>query len=113
MSSEINWQPEWDAALKTAQTAQKPIILEFYMDSCGHCARLHKETHPDPQVIAAVNNRFIAVRLEGRGHMDLVKKYEVRGAPTTIIFAADGKELHRFAGFLPPAEYLLELAKIN
>jgi uncharacterized protein len=113
MSSDINWQSDWDTASKVAQTAQKPILLELYMDTCGHCARLHKETHPDPQVSATVNSKFIAVRLEGRSHMDLVKKWEVRGAPTTIIFSADGKELHRFAGFLPPEEYLQELAKIS
>jgi thioredoxin-related protein len=113
MSSEINWQPDWDAALTDAQASQKPILLELYMNGCGHCAHLHKETHPDPQVIAAVNAKFIAVRLEGPSHMDLIKKYEVRGAPTTIIFSADGKELHRFAGFFPPTEYLQELAKIS
>jgi thioredoxin-related protein len=43
--------------------------------------------------------------------MDLVQKLEVRGAPTTLVFSPEGKELRRFAGFFPPAEYLLELEK--
>lgn len=70
-----------------------------------------RETHPDPAVAAALNDRFIPVRLEGRNHMDLVQKMGVRGAPTTIIFSPDGQEVHRIIGFHPPAEYLQELAK--
>lgn len=60
---------------------------------------------------AALNDRFIPVRLEGRGHMDLVQQMGVRGAPTTIIFTPDGQEKHRFIGFYPPDEYLQELEK--
>jgi thioredoxin-related protein len=72
---------------------------------------LVRETHADPQVALALNTRFIPVRLEGRQHLDLVQQYGVRGAPTTLIFSPEGKELHRFAGFQPPSEYLAELEK--
>jgi thioredoxin-related protein len=61
----------------------------------------------------ALNERFIPVRLEGRSHMDLVQKYEVRGAPTTLLFSPDGQEKHRFVGFQTAEEYLQELAKIS
>jgi len=43
--------------------------------------------------------------------MDLVQQWGVRGAPTTLVFNPEGKELHRFMGFLEPAEYLKELSK--
>jgi hypothetical protein len=62
-------------------------------------------------VIKKLDNDFVPVRLEGREHMDLVQKYEVRGAPTTIIFAPNGQEKHRFVGFKDPQEYLQELEK--
>ncbi len=70
-----------------------------------------RETHQDPTVIQAVNGRFIPVRLEGRGHMDLVQKYEVRGAPTTLLFSPEGQEKYRFVGFQTAQEYLKELDK--
>jgi len=72
---------------------------------------LVRETHQDPAVIKALNERFIPVRLEGRSHMDLVQKLEVRGAPTTLLFSPDGREKHRFVGFMAPQEYLKELEK--
>lgn len=43
--------------------------------------------------------------------MELVQKWGVRGAPTVLVFSPDGKEVHRFVGFLEPAEYLKELTK--
>jgi thiol:disulfide interchange protein len=72
---------------------------------------LVRETHQDPEVVKALNERFIPVRLEGRGHMDLVQKLGVRGAPTTLVFSPDGQEKHRFVGFMAPKEYLQELEK--
>lgn len=69
------------------------------------------ETHRDPAVVQAPNERFIPVRLEGRNHMDLVRQFQVSGAPTTLLFSPDGQEKHRFPGFYPPGDYLKELAK--
>ncbi|MDI6854315.1 MAG: thioredoxin fold domain-containing protein [Deltaproteobacteria bacterium] len=70
-----------------------------------------RETHADEKVAQTLNNSYIPVRLEGRGHMELVQKMGVRGAPTTLIFSPDGQEKHRFTGFQTPEEYLQELAK--
>ena len=43
--------------------------------------------------------------------MDLVQKYEVRGAPTTLMFSPDGQEKYRFVGFQSAEDYLKELEK--
>ncbi|OPX20003.1 MAG: hypothetical protein BZ151_06240 [Desulfobacca sp. 4484_104] len=111
--SEINWLPDWQTGLTQAQADNKPLLLELYMDGCPHCARLHKETHTDPQVIEEINNRFIPVCLEGRGHMDVVRKFDVKGAPTTLILSSQGEEQRRIVGFHPPADYLKELAAVS
>lgn len=106
MTAVVYWRDNWEAALKEAQQQNRPLALELYLEGCPHCARLARETHTDQTVAAALNTRFIPVRLEGRHHMDLVRQLEVPGAPTTLIFSPEGKELHRFAGFMNPQEYL-------
>jgi hypothetical protein len=111
MEAVVYWRDSWNTALEEAKKANLPLVLELYMEGCPHCMRLHRETHTDQAVAAALNTRFIPVRLEGRGHMDIVKQFKVTGAPTTLVFSSDGKELHRFAGFFPPQEYLKELEK--
>ncbi|MEW6387497.1 MAG: thioredoxin family protein [Thermodesulfobacteriota bacterium] len=111
MSELIEWRDNWEAALAEAKAAQRPLLLEIYLEGCPHCRRLAQETHGDAAVAAAVNQRFLPVRLEGRQHMDLVQKLGVRGAPTTLLFSPQGEERHRFSGFYPPSEYLKELEK--
>jgi uncharacterized protein YyaL (SSP411 family) len=108
---EINWRDDWDSTLELAQKENRRILLELYMDGCPHCMRLHNETHTDDQVAQEVNSKFIPVKLEGRQHMDIVKKFNVTGAPTTLLFEPDGKEVNRFAGFYSPSEYLEQLRK--
>jgi thioredoxin-related protein len=107
----VNWRADWEAAQVEARKTGRHLLLELYMETCPHCQRLHRETHSDAAVVSHLSEHFIAVRIEGRSRMDLVQKLNVTGAPTTLIFSAEGKELHRFAGFLPPREYLLELKR--
>jgi uncharacterized protein YyaL (SSP411 family) len=109
MADTILWRGNWEEALEEAKKAGQPLLLELYLEGCPHCQRLDRETHADKTVAQTVTERFIPVRLEGRGHMDLVKKLGVTGAPTTLIFSPEGKELRRFAGFLAPPEYLQEI----
>jgi thioredoxin-related protein len=108
---EINWRDNWDSALEEAKKENRRVLLELYMDSCPHCTHLHTETHVDEGVIQEVNAKYIPVRLEGRSHMDIVKKFSVTGAPTTLVFSPEGKELHRFPGYYAPSDYLKELGK--
>ncbi len=113
MSSQINWQGDLAAAQVEAQKAGKPVLLELFMQGCGHCARLHSETHGDEGVVKAVNSGFVAVKLDGMANMEIVKKFNVKGAPTTIILSPEGQEKGRFAGFYPPEEYLKQLASFS
>jgi thiol:disulfide interchange protein len=106
---EINWRDDWNSALQEAKKENRRVLLELYMDGCPHCMRLHNETHADAGVVQEVNSQYIPVRLEGRSHMDIVKQFNVTGAPTTLVFGADGKELHRFPGFYSPLDYLKQL----
>jgi thiol:disulfide interchange protein len=72
---------------------------------------LVRETHQDPAVVQALNDTFIPVRFEGRAHMDLVQQFQVKGAPTTILFSPNGDEKLRIVGFQTAEEYLKELSQ--
>ena len=32
MATEINWRADWSAALEEAKKANRPLVLEFYME---------------------------------------------------------------------------------
>jgi len=113
MTESVQWRDNWETAREEASQAKHPLVLELYLEGCPHCLQLARETHTDAKVAAALNERFIPVRMEGRSHMDLVRQLNVPGAPTTIIFSPEGQELHRFSGFMPPAEYLVQLLRFG
>lgn len=110
MPEEIHWRSDWPAALNEAKTANLPLVLEIYLEGCPVCGRLARETHTDPGVIKALNERFIPVRLEARKHLDLAQDLNVTAAPTTLRFSPEGKETGRVVGFQSPEEYLTALA---
>ena len=111
MTAAVYWRDNYEAAQKEAKEANHPLVLELYMEGCSHCQRLHQETHTDQAVAAALNTRFIPVHLEWRSHLEVVRQFKLIGAPTTLVFSSEGRELHRFPGFYPPADYLKELER--
>ncbi|MEJ2070746.1 MAG: thioredoxin family protein [Syntrophobacterales bacterium] len=111
MSKSIQWRTDWQEALDEAQKTNLPLALEFFMEGCPACGRLTRETHLNQDVVNALNNRFVPVRLEARDHMDLVEQYQVTATPTILLFSPAGEEKHRFDGFQTGEEYLKELTK--
>ncbi len=101
MTAAVYWRDSWDAALKEAKEANKPLVLELYLEGCPHCMRLDKETHPDQAVATALNTRFIPVRLEGRSHMEIVKQFNVTGRPLPWSFPRMERNCIVFPVFTP------------
>ena len=112
MSEGINWRSDLQAAMAEAQAAQRPVVLEFYLEGCPHCAHLAKDTHSNPQLAQYLNEKFIPVRLEARGYTDLAQQWGVRAVPAGIFLSPQEQELGRFDGFLTAEQYLQELEKI-
>jgi thioredoxin-related protein len=111
MSALIQWRTNWEEALQEAKKSHLPLALEIFMEGCPACGRLSRETHQDPALAEALNNRFVPVRLEARDHLDLAQHYQVTATPTILLFSSDGEEKHRFDGFQTAESYLRELNK--
>jgi uncharacterized protein YyaL (SSP411 family) len=59
-------------------------------------------TYADPDVIALLRQKYIAIRVDQDSRPDLANRYEDYGWPATIIFKWDGSELAKRRGYLPP-----------
>ncbi len=112
MSETIQWRHDLAAAVAEAKAAQKPVVLEFYLEGCPHCAHLARDTHSNEELAQYINAHVIPVRLEARGHTELAQKWGVRAVPAGIFLSPEEQELGRFDGFLTAAQYLQELQKV-
>src|SRR5271157_428849 len=98
----INWQPWSDSVFDRAKKAGRFVLLDLGTVWCHWCHVMEEITYQDPTVIKLINKRYIAVRVDADGRPDLSNRYEDYGWPATIVFNADGGEIVKRQGYLPP-----------
>jgi thiol:disulfide interchange protein len=108
----VAWGNDLHAALQRASSERKPVMVDFYTDWCRWCVRLDQTTYADRAVRTALR-RVIPVKLDAeRGGREQAERYGVDGYPTVIFLDAQGQELGRIPGYLPPRPFLRELDDI-
>lgn len=94
----------WSAEmLARAKSEQRFIILDLEAVWCHWCHVMEETTYSDPKVVALLKSKFVTVRVDQDANPDLSARYGDWGWPATIIFAADGTELVKRRGYIPPA----------
>ncbi len=111
----IHSLPELRQALATAKG--RPVLLDFYADWCVSCKELDAYTFSNPAVKQALS-RFVLLRADVTADTPpgqaLLQHFGLFGPPGIIFFGLDGHELRnlRLVGYLPPGDFLKQLARI-
>ena len=108
---EVKWRYDYAAARKEASETGKPLLLDFGTEWCGPCRKLEATTFRDPKIVAALNERFVPVKLNGDKETRLVSAMAVDGFPTLIVAGPDGKVSARQSGFLTVSQLADLLSK--
>lgn len=104
---EVSWGKDLPSALDRARIEGKPVLVNFYADWCVWCKRLESTTLRDAEVTYLLRDRVVPVSLDVDGDgRDLSDRYRVEGLPTILVLDADGRELGRIPGYLPPTGFL-------
>ena len=94
-----SWSPE---LFDRARAEQRLVILDLEAVWCHWCHVMEKTTYRDAKVVALLKSKYLAVRVDQDANPDLSARYGDWGWPATIIFRADGTELAKWRGYLPP-----------
>jgi thioredoxin-related protein len=95
----------YDSALALAKEKNQNILIDFYTDWCTWCKTLDTITYVDSSVIAFSKN-IVFAKINAEVDTAVAQKYKIMGYPTIILARADGTEIDRIGGYLPPAEFL-------
>ena len=87
--------------------SDKPVIADFYSDSCVPCKRMS----PVLAEIEEENDSIKAVKININFDSALAEKYAVVSAPTFIFFK-NGEEVHRITGAVKKAELTAAIKSI-
>jgi len=98
----IRWEPWSDDVFARAKREHRFVLLDLEAVWCHWCHVMDEMTYSDDRVIALMNQRYIAVRVDQDSRPDLSNRYEDYGWPATIVFAADRSEIVKRAGYIPP-----------
>jgi thiol:disulfide interchange protein DsbD len=104
IGGDVAWASSYEAGLALAQHANKPLLFSFHAPECGWCRKLDAETFTDPNVVA-LTRQFVCVRLDSDVDDAEVERFRVQEFPMTLFADAQGKELARVSGYIPPDRF--------
>lgn len=93
----------WDPSIFSDAKAQRRlVILDLKAVWCHWCHVMEEKTYGDDKISKLIADKFIAVRADQDANPDLSNRYGDWGWPATIVFSADGTELAKLQGYIPP-----------
>jgi uncharacterized protein YyaL (SSP411 family) len=105
-SAGIAWVGWSDDVFKRAVAEKKLVLLDLEAVWCHWCHVMDEKTYADPKVRKMLADHYIAVKVDQDARPDLATRYEDYGWPATIVFKADGSELAKRSGYMPPESFL-------
>jgi thiol:disulfide interchange protein DsbD len=94
----------------------RPVLIDFAAEWCIPCREMDHTTYVDDDVVREAD-RFRMVRAdltEDNDHTSsVVERYDVRGVPTVVLLAPDGREKQRFVGYVGPQQLLEAMRSIR
>jgi len=123
-SGEVKWMG-YTEGMEKAKKENKPVLVDFYTSWCKFCKKMDSSTYADPKVVAALNNEFVAIKVDAESskqvteagqsmtEQDLAKKYKVSGYPTMFFMEPDGKVIGMLPGYNPPEEFITVITFIT
>ena len=104
--------PSWAAIKAKAMTENKYILVDCFTTWCGPCRYMRTTIFPQQEAGDFFNDKFISVEVQldttakDNDHVKewyadahgIMTQYAIRAFPTYLIFAPDGRVLHRIVG---------------
>ena len=95
----VDWQEWSEATLARAKAEDKPILLSVGYAACHWCHVMAHESFEDPKIAAAMNRRFVNVKVDREERPDLDAVYQQAlalmgqqgGWPLTMFLSPDGE----------------------
>jgi uncharacterized protein YyaL (SSP411 family) len=98
----IEWHPWSESVFERAKKENRFVLLDLGAVWCHWCHVMEEITYSDPEVVQLIRSRYIAVRVDQDSRPDLSNRYEDYGWPATIVFDANGGEIVKRQGYIPP-----------
>ncbi len=110
VSQPVVWYENTNKALTVARGGEKKFLVLFALPGHALTTSLEQGTLANPQ-IAAMLNKFVLVKINGRQNRELCERYEIYKFPTLIVMDMRGRVYWRYIGEITPDTFIRSLAR--
>ena len=103
--NDISWSDNLRQAQELSRQTGKPVLVHFFSDTCPPCKMMEKNTFPNPEIAATVQNSFIPVKLNANQFPREAQMFNVQSVPMDIVLSSDGQVIHSALGGQDPSRY--------
>lgn len=104
MAGNLTWVNWSDDVFAQARKEHRFVLLDLEAVWCHWCHVMDETTYRDPVTIQLLESKYITVRVDQDSRPDLSNRYEDYGWPATVVFDADGHEIVKRQGYIPPRQ---------
>jgi uncharacterized protein YyaL (SSP411 family) len=116
----VDWYPWSEEAFARARAEDKPVLLSVGYSACHWCHVMAHESFEDADVAAAMNERFVSIKVDREErpdvdavYMDAVQAINGHGGwPMTVFLAPDGRPFYG-GTYYPKGTFLQLLAAVS
>src|SRR5262245_16786748 len=72
VAQQITWQTDYGKAIKDAASQGRPLLINVGSDDCYWCKQLDQRTFIDRELQQLINERFVALKINGSRNRYLV-----------------------------------------
>jgi uncharacterized protein YyaL (SSP411 family) len=101
----VVWNNWGDEVFARAKAENRFVLLDLAAGWCHWCHVMEETTYRDPAVAKLLGEHYVPVHADQDAHPDLANRYEDYGWPATVVLAADGTEIVKRRGYIPPAQF--------
>lgn len=94
---ELDWEHDYNRALKQAKQQNKDVYLFVGADKCRFCDRFKDMTLSKEHVIKRLQEDYVLLYMSRDKH-DIPKHFEVKGVPRHYFLTNNGKVIHADRG---------------
>ena len=87
----IQWRSDYTAARKESEAKNLPMLIDFWRVGCVPCERMDQTTFRDPRIVAALNEKFIPLKINGLENQKLTIDLGINLYPTIVLASPDGR----------------------
>jgi thioredoxin-related protein len=104
----VVWR-DYEEGIAFAKKTNRPIMITFFSDRCRYCNLMEKKTFSDREVVRALNEKFVSIKVDVSRNAMLAHMYGATYLPTTVFITPQEEGIGKLIGYRSPDDFLLVL----